>query len=72
MFYIPPGFAHGFLTLEDNTIFVYKCTDYYHKKSEDCVLWNSPSLGINWGIDSPVLSEKDMTAIDFTNFESPF
>ena len=72
MFYIPPGFAHGFLTLEDNTIFVYKCTDYYHKESEDCVLWNSPSLGINWGIDSPVLSEKDMTAIDFTNFESPF
>ena len=72
MFYIPPGFAHGFLTLEDNTIFAYKCTQYYHKDSEDCILWNSPSLGINWGINSPILSEKDKIAKDFSNFESPF
>ena len=72
MFYIPPGFAHGFLTLEDNTIFAYKCTQYYHKDSEGCILWNSPSLGINWGINSPILSEKDKIAKDFSNFESPF
>ena len=72
MFYIPPGFAHGFLTLEDNTIFAYKCTQYYHKDSEDCILWNSPSLGINWGINSPILSEKDKIAKDFSNFDSPF
>jgi dTDP-4-dehydrorhamnose 3,5-epimerase len=72
MFYIPPGFAHGFLTLDDNTIFAYKCTNYYHKESEGCVLWNSPSLDINWGIDSPILSEKDKTATDFADFKSPF
>lgn len=72
MFYIPPGFAHGFLTLEDNTIFAYKCTNYYHKESEGCVLWNSPSLEINWGIDSPILSEKDKIATDFADFKSPF
>jgi dTDP-4-dehydrorhamnose 3,5-epimerase len=40
MFYIPPGFAHGFLTLRDNTIFSYKCTNVYNKASEGCVLWN--------------------------------
>ena len=72
MFYIPPGFAHGFLTLEDNTIFAYKCTNYYHKESEGCVLWNSPLLEINWGIDSPILSEKDKIATDFADFKSPF
>ncbi len=72
MFYIPPGFAHGFLTLEDNTIFAYKCTNYYHKESEGCVSWNSPSLEINWGIDSPILSEKDKIATDFADFKSPF
>ena len=72
MFYITPGFAHGFLTLEDNTIFAYKCTNYYHKESEGCVLWNSPSLEINWGIDSPILSEKDKIATDFADFKSPF
>lgn len=72
MFYIPPGFAHGFLTLKDDTIFVYKCTNYYHKESEGCVLWNSPSLQINWGISNPLLSEKDKIGTDFEQFISPF
>lgn len=59
MLYIPEGFAHGFLTLEDNTIFFYKCTNFYNKASEDCILWNDPALNINWGISNPIVSEKD-------------
>ena len=72
MFYIPSGFAHGFLTLEDNTVFAYKCTNYYNKESEGSILWNSKSLNINWGIDNPILSAKDQIAPDFEDFRSPF
>ncbi|MDG1720094.1 MAG: dTDP-4-dehydrorhamnose 3,5-epimerase [Bacteroidia bacterium] len=72
MFYIPSGFAHGFLTLEDNTVFAYKCTNYYNKVSEGSILWNSKSLNINWGIDNPILSAKDLIAPDFEDFRSPF
>jgi dTDP-4-dehydrorhamnose 3,5-epimerase len=72
MLYIPPGFAHGFLTLEDHTIFTYKCTQYYHPQSEGGVLWNSPSLQIPWGISQPILSAKDELLPDFSVFESPF
>jgi dTDP-4-dehydrorhamnose 3,5-epimerase len=61
-FWIPPGFAHGFLTLEDHTIFAYKCTNYYHKDSERSLLWNDPALGIDWGIQNPKLSDKDRMA----------
>jgi dTDP-4-dehydrorhamnose 3,5-epimerase len=59
MFWVPPGFAHGFLTLADNTIFVYKVTGLYNKESEGGLLWNDPALGINWGIENPLLSDKD-------------
>jgi len=62
MLYIPEGFAHGFLTLQDNTIFFYKCTNFYNKASEDCILWNDPALNINWGISNPLVSEKDSLA----------
>lgn len=72
MLYIPPGFAHGFLTMEDDTIFHYKCTNYYNKESEGGVLWNSPSLNIDWGISDPILSEKDRVAVEFQEFQSPF
>ena len=72
MMYIPEGFAHGFLTLEDNTIFSYKCTNYYHKKSEDCLLWNDKELNIDWGIDLPILSEKDEIGKKFSSFVSEF
>jgi len=61
MFYIPPGFAHGFLTLVDDTEFVYKCTAEYHKPSEGGILWNDPDLAISWpdlGM-APIVSEKD-------------
>jgi dTDP-4-dehydrorhamnose 3,5-epimerase len=59
MFWIPPGFAHGFLSLEENTIFNYKCTQYYNKNSESGILWNDPELGIDWGIENPIVSAKD-------------
>ncbi len=72
MLWVPPGFAHGFLTLEDDTIFVYKCTQYYNQASEGCIRWNSPKLNIDWGIDEPILSEKDKIADAFGDFISPF
>lgn len=47
-FYIPPGFAHGFLALSDRVDFLYKCTDYYHPEDEVGILWNDPDIGIDW------------------------
>jgi dTDP-4-dehydrorhamnose 3,5-epimerase len=72
MFYIPPGFAHGFATLRDNTIFSYKCTQTYHKESEGTVLWNDLDLKIDWQLQNPLLSEKDMNGTIFKSFQSPF
>jgi dTDP-4-dehydrorhamnose 3,5-epimerase len=67
MFWVPEGFAHGFSTLEDDTIFSYKCTNYYHKKSEGCILWNDSDLGIDWGVSNPIVSEKDKNGIKFSD-----
>lgn len=72
MCWIPPGFAHGFLCLEDDTIFSYKCTQVYHKDSERSIRWNDPDLGIDWQVDAPLLSSKDLEAPFFKNFSSPF
>jgi len=72
MMYIPPGFAHGFVTLEDNTVFSYKCTNFYDKNSEDCLLWNDSDIGINWPIESPLLSEKDEQGKKIINFVTRF
>ena len=71
-FWNPEGFAHGFVALEDNTIFNYKCTNVYNKESEGSILWNDPDININWNIDNPILSEKDKISPLFKNFESPF
>ncbi|MCB0802507.1 MAG: dTDP-4-dehydrorhamnose 3,5-epimerase [Flavobacteriales bacterium] len=71
-FYIPPGFAHGFSTLEDNTIFSYKCTNVYNKESEDSIFWNDNTLKIDWGVKNPIISEKDKLAKPFDQFKSPF
>lgn len=57
--WIPPGFAHGFLVLSDFADFEYKCTNYYDPLSEECLLWNDPTLNISWPISNPILSEKD-------------
>lgn len=71
-FWIPPGFAHGFLVLEDDTIFSYKCTAYYNKESEGSVRWNDPALNILWNISDPILSEKDKIAPLLSQMQSPF
>lgn len=68
MLWIPPGFAHGFLTLEDKTVFFYKCTQFYNKASEASILWNDPKLAIDWEIENPIVSEKDAKAPLFENF----
>ena len=70
--WIPPGFAHGFVALEDHTIFSYKCTNYYSKNHEMDLLWNDVDLDINWGLENPIISEKDKNAHSFKNFDSPF
>jgi len=72
MLYIPEGFAHGFLVLEDYTVFQYKCTNYYNRESERGIIWNDPDLNIDWGIDNPVVSEKDQKGLSFREFNSPF
>jgi dTDP-4-dehydrorhamnose 3,5-epimerase len=61
-FWVPPGFAHGFVVLSQTADFVYKCTDYYDPSDEGSILWNDPDLNIPWPIDSPSLSEKDANA----------
>ena len=60
-FYVPPGFAHGFLVLSDEAVFAYKCTEYYHPEDEGGIAWDDPSVRVQWplGGKSPVLSEKD-------------
>lgn len=72
MYWIPPGFAHGFVTLEENTVFFYKCTNVYNKESEGSILWNDPDLNIDWKINNPVLSGKDVESPLFKDFISPF
>jgi dTDP-4-dehydrorhamnose 3,5-epimerase len=72
LFWIPPGFAHGFRTLEDDTIFSYKCTALYNKSAEVAIKWNDPELNIDWGIANPILSERDQAAASFQAFDSPF
>ena len=57
--YVPAGFAHGFLALTDTVHFLYKCSDYYHPEDECGVLWSDPELKISWGIEGPIVSEKD-------------
>ncbi|MDY4077312.1 MAG: dTDP-4-dehydrorhamnose 3,5-epimerase [Clostridium sp.] len=74
-FYIPEGFAHGFLVLSDHAIFNYKCTDFYCPEGEGGVLWNDPDIGIEWpleGIDNIILSEKDKVHPTLKDLNVPF
>jgi dTDP-4-dehydrorhamnose 3,5-epimerase len=59
MLWIPPGFAHGFLAQEDDTLFLYKCTAYYHPAAERTLRWDDPELQIDWGTTAPRVSPKD-------------
>lgn len=74
--WIPPGFLHGFITLVDDTIFTYKVTNYYDKKSEIGVIWNDETLNINWNAylsaNEFKLSDKDLILGNFNSLESPF
>lgn len=72
MLWIPPGFAHGFLTLEDHTVFSYKCTGFYNRASEGVISWNDPDINIDWLIEFPELSERDKNGTPFNNFNTPF
>jgi len=62
MIWVPPGYAHGFLVLSDTADFEYKCTDYYDPNDEGSLVWNDPTVNINWPISSPSLSDKDSKA----------
>ena len=57
--YVPPGFAHGYMVRSDNAEVEYKCTELYHPEDDYGILWNDPAIGIDWGIENPILSEKD-------------
>jgi len=70
--WVPPGFAHGFLTLSDPTDFVYKCTDYYAPNEERVLMWNDPVLAIEWPIaesETPVQSERDACGLPLSQAE---
>ena len=71
-FWVPSGFAHGFISLEDDTLFSYKCTQFYSKDHERALLWNDKTLNIDWGTQNPIVSQKDQEAPHFKNFNSPF
>ena len=68
--WIPAGFLHGFVTREADTEIVYKCTDHYDRACDGAVRWDS--LGIDWGVQQPVLSDKDQAAAAFSDWVSPF
>ena len=68
--WIPPGFAHGFLTLSDSAIFLYKATNYFSPSSERCILWNDPDIGIDWPTECrPLISDKDSRGISIKEAE---
>lgn len=70
--FIPKGFAHGFLTLKNETVFNYKCSNYYNAKSEITLNCFDKHLNIDWKINDVILSERDQNALNFSTFESPF
>jgi len=72
MFWVPQGFAHGFLSLQDNTIFSYKCTQVFNKESEGSIRWNDPDININWNVINPIISDKDQNAPLLKDLNSVF
>lgn len=67
-FYVPPGFAHGFVVLSDVADFQYKCTDFYDSTDESGIIWNDTHLNIDWPIESPILSNKDKVQKSFDDY----
>ncbi len=70
--WIPPGFAHGFSVLSDSAVFSYKCSSLYNKQSERAILFNDSSLNIDWKVEKPIVSEKDLQAKLFKEIEKDF
>lgn len=70
--WIPPGFAHGFSVLSDEAIFSYKCTALYSKENERAILYNDKDLNINWKVDNPIVSDKDLKAPLLKNISKDF
>ena len=70
--WVPPGFAHGFSVLENDTIFQYKCTAYYNKASEGGIYYDDPILALKWGVHDPIVSEKDVLLPNLKDFITPF
>ncbi len=74
VFWVPPGFAHGFMVLSETAEFTYKCTDYYKPEHERSLLWNDPTINIQWpeleGMSEPLLSDKDRSGKVFTEAET--
>jgi dTDP-4-dehydrorhamnose 3,5-epimerase len=70
--WIPVGFAHGFSVLSEFALFSYKCTNYYHQASEDGILYNDSTLKIDWNVENPIVSEKDLQLQEFKHFQTPF
>jgi len=70
--WIPIGFAHGFSVLSDEALFSYKCTNYYSKTDERAILFNDPDLNIDWRVEEPIVSDKDLTAAKFKEIEKDF
>jgi len=70
--WIPPGFAHGFSVLSDIAIFSYKCTQYYSKYDERCILFSDEDLKINWQINNPIISSKDLMGLQFSEINKDF
>lgn len=70
--WIPEGFAHGFVALKDETVFQYKCTNYYAPEHEGCILWNDCNLNIDWNIEDPIISRKDENGTIFSDFSTPY
>ena len=75
-FFVPRGFAHGFVSLKYDTVFQYKCDNFYNKESEGCILYNDPTIAIpweNWVHKSQrIISNKDKQGVLFKDFETPF
>jgi dTDP-4-dehydrorhamnose 3,5-epimerase len=70
--WIPKGFAHGFSVLSNEAVFSYKCTNYYSKVHERAILFDDPDLNIDWKVDNPIVSEKDLSATKFKDIEKDF
>ena len=70
--YIPPGFAHGFCSLSNDTLMHYKCTNYRDKKSENGIIWNDKDLKIKWPTKKPIISQKDQKLLNYKDFKNKY